>query len=257
VYSNRFTLPNNQIKPSNMKKLFVAFALLLAFSTFGQWPWEKIEGNGNLKKETRQVSGYTAISSSGSWDVMVAYGESNSISLEGDENLLSYIETKVENGKLTIKNKKNVNLHSKNKITIYVSLTRLTGVTLSGSGDIIGEGKFDNEGTTEFKVSGSGKIKLAFHKINNVELGISGSGNIRLSGAATTVQAKISGSGNADCGDLLCDDASASVSGSGNVKFYANKSVEANISGSGNVSYKGAATEVKKHVSGSGRLVKV
>src|SRR5476651_218463 len=104
-----------------MKKLLLAAALLAVSYSFAQWPFEKIEGNGNLKKETRQVGGYTAVSSSGSWDVMVAYGESNSIQVEGDENLLPYIETKVENVKLSIKNKKNTNLRSKNKITIYVS----------------------------------------------------------------------------------------------------------------------------------------
>lgn len=244
------------LNPSNMRKILFAAALLLVTSTFAQWPWEKIEGNGHLKKETRSVSGYTAISSSGSWDVMVAYGESNSIQLEGDENLLDYIETKVEDGKLIIKNKKNVNLRSRNKITVYVSLTRLTGVSLSGSGDIIGEGKFNNEGTSEFKVSGSGKIKLAFNKIKDVEVGISGSGNIRLSGSANSIQAKISGSGNADCSDLICDDAYAHISGSGNVRLNANKTVDANINGSGNVTYKGAASDVKKHVSGSGRLVR-
>jgi len=214
------------------------------------------KGNGKITKESRAVSGYTAIASSGSWDVMVAYGESSSIQLEGDENLLQYIEITVENGTLHIKNKKNVNLRSKNKIIVYVSLTRLTGISLSGSGDIIGQGNFSNDGKTDFKVSGSGSIKLAFAKMKEVEAGISGSGDIRLSGSANTVDAHISGSGNADCSDVICDDASAHISGSGNIKLNANKSIDASISGSGNVSYKGAAGDVKKHVAGSGRLVR-
>jgi hypothetical protein len=239
-----------------MKKILLVMALFAGVSSFAQ-PWEKIEGNGNKKKETRTASGYTAISSAGSWDVMVAYGESNSIQVEADENLLEYIETKVENGKLSIRSKRNVNLRTRNKITIYVSVTRLTGVSLSGSGDIIGEGKFNNDGETEFKVSGSGSIKMAFNKMKDVEVSISGSGNIELTGSASKVEASISGSGNADCSDLICDDASARVSGSGNIKLNANKSVDASISGSGNVSYKGAASDIKKHVAGSGRLVKV
>ncbi|MES2005663.1 MAG: head GIN domain-containing protein [Bacteroidota bacterium] len=240
-----------------MKRIFFAFAMLISLSSIAQWgPWEKIEGNGHIKKETRSAANYTAIASSGSWDVMVAYGDNSSIQVEGDENLLAYIETSVEDGKLTIKSKKGVNLRSKNKITIYVALTKLTGVSLSGSGDILGEGKFNNDGKTEFRLSGSGSIKMAFNKIKNVEVGISGSGNIRLSGSASMVAARISGSGNADCSELICDDASAHISGSGNVKLNANTSIDASISGSGNVSYRGAASDVKKHVSGSGRLVK-
>jgi hypothetical protein len=238
-----------------MKKLFLATALLISLSScFAQWPWQKVEGNGNLKKENRPASGYTAISSSGSWDVMVAYGESNSIQVEADENLLEYISTKVENGKLSIKTTKNVNLRSKNRITIYVSLTRLTAVSLSGSGDIIGEGKFTNDGNTDFSVSGSGSIKMTVNKLDKVDVGVSGSGNVRLSGSANSVEARISGSGNADCSNLICDDAYAHISGSGNIKLNANRAIDANISGSGNVSYRGAASDVKKHVSGSGRL---
>jgi hypothetical protein len=238
-----------------MKKLFLFAALLTCISSFAQWPWQKIEGNGNLKKETRTASGYTEISSSGFWDVMVAYGESNSIQIEGDENLLPYIETKVEEGKLSIKTK-NVNLHSKNKMTIYVSLTRLTGISLSGSGDIIGNGKFSNDGETGFKISGSGNITMSFAKLNKVHIGVSGSGNIHLSGSAGSLETRVSGSGNIDCRNLICDDASARISGSGNIKLNANKSVDVSINGSGNVSYRGAASDVRKHVSGSGRVVK-
>ena len=240
-----------------MKKL--AFIILLAFSlpAMAQWgSWEKIEGNGNVTKQTRNVGNFTAISSSGSWDVMVAYGESNTLQVEGDENLLQYIETKVEDGKLTIRSR-NVNLRTRHKITVYVSATRLASVSLSGSGDIIGEGKFFSDGEGSFRVSGSGSIRMAFNKYQSVDTHISGSGNIRLSGTAGAVSASISGSGNIDCVDVISDDVRASISGSGNVKVYANKSIDASISGSGNVHYKGAATDVRSRKGGSGRVSRI
>ena len=240
-----------------MKTLLSVIALIATLQVSAQWPWEKIEGNGQLKKETRQVSGYTAVSSAGFWDVMIAYGESNSIQVEGDENLLPYIETKVEDGNLMIRTTKRINLRSKNKITVYVSLTKMTGVSLSGSGDIIGQGKFRNDGNTSFHVSGSGSIKVNFDRVDSADVGISGSGDIRLSGSAVSVNARISGSGNADCAELIADNAAAHISGSGNVKLNANKSVDASISGSGNISYKGSASDIKKHIAGSGRLSKV
>ena len=239
-----------------MKKIVCMLTILASFQASAQWPWEKIEGNGKLKKESREMTSYTAVASSGSWDVMIAYGESNTIQVEGDENLLNYIETEVKDGRLSIRPKKNVNLRSRNKITVYVSLAKMTGIYLSGSGDMIGQGRFRNDGTTDFKLSGSGSIKLSFDKVKTAEVAISGSGDIVLAGSATTVNTRISGSGNADCSDLIADDASAHVSGSGNVKLNASHSVDASISGSGNISYKGAATDIRKHVAGSGRLVK-
>ena len=84
-----------------------------------------------------------------------------------------------------------------------------------------------------------------FVKLREVEVGISGSGNIRLAGSANKVEANIRGSGNADYSNVICDEATAHISKSGNVKLNANKSVDDNISGSGNVSYKGAAGDVK------------
>ncbi len=240
-----------------MKKLAIIALVCCSLPALAQWPWEKIDGNGELKKETRQVSNYTSISSSGSWDVMIAYGESSSIQVEGDANLLPYIETKVEDGRLTIKTNKNVNLRSKNKITVYVSVTRLKSVSLSGSGDIIGHGKFYNDGDGEFKISGSGSIKLSFDKYQSLAAHISGSGNITLSGTANEVTAHISGSGNADCGDVISDNVMATISGSGNVKVFANKSIDASISGSGNVQYRGAATDIRSHRAGSGRVSRI
>ncbi len=239
-----------------MKRICLYLSLLLVNSAFAQWPWEKIEGDGHLVKETRNLSGYTAVSSSGSWDVMIAYGNSNSIEVEGDENLLPYIETRVEDGRLYISGKKRVNLRSRHKITVYITMTRITGVSLSGSGDIIGNGKFGNEGRTDCKLSGSGSIQLSFNKMKEVYVSISGSGNIRLSGTSETVDTHISGSGNIDCSNLVSDAVTVYVSGSGNTKVNANSSLEAHVSGSGNVYYSGAASSVQKHVSGSGRVIK-
>lgn len=241
-----------------MRHLMTMLAVLATLPVMAQWiPWQKIEGNGQLRKQSRSVSNFTAISSSGSWDVMLAYGEPGTIQVEGDENLLEYIETRVENGKLIIRSQNSLNLRSKNKITVYVSLTRLTAVNLSGSGDILGEGKFSNEGTTTYKVSGSGSIRLAMHQVGKADLSVSGSGNIRLSGSAGSVNIRVSGSGNADCAELICDNASAQVSGSGNIKVNVNNTLDAHISGSGNISFRGAASDVRKRISGSGRVNKI
>ncbi|HQS56543.1 MAG TPA: DUF2807 domain-containing protein, partial [Sediminibacterium sp.] len=85
-----------------MTKILFAACLLLGIQANAQWGWDKVEGNGQLKKENRQVGQFTKVGSSGSWDVMIAYGSENSVQVEGDENLLPYIETKVENNKLSI-----------------------------------------------------------------------------------------------------------------------------------------------------------
>jgi hypothetical protein len=237
-----------------MRKLLLFITLFTTIQANAQWPWEKVEGNGRLQKQTRQAGQYNAVHSSGPWNVVISYGEPGSIQVEGDENLVPYIETKVEDGKLMIRTTKHVNLRSKNKITIHLSLTRVTGLALSGSGDLTGNGKFHNDGNTYFRVSGSGTMSFGFDRVTSAEVMVSGSGDIRLTGASSSVSARVSGSGNADCSELQADNVTAHVSGSGNVKVNASKMLDATVSGSGNISNRGSATDIRKHVSGSGRV---
>lgn len=239
-----------------MKKLLFAFLLFAGYSAIAGG-WETIEGNGNSKKETRNASGYTSVASGGAFDVDINYGSSNTITVEADENLLQYIETIVEGNELKLKTKKGYNLKSKNKMKITVSLTKMTGLKVAGSGNVKGDGDFSNEGTTDISISGSGDIKLNFGKFSALDVKISGSGNMKLKGKETSkITAQVSGSGNIDAYDVSANEVNARVSGSGNVNVTANNSVDASISGSGNVNYRGSASDIKQRTSGSGKVRK-
>ncbi len=236
-----------------MKTTITAFLVLITLGAFAQ-PWKKIEGNGNIKKESREVGSYTAISSAGSWDIMIAYGTKKSIEIEGDDNLLPYIETEVVEGTLKIKSKKYYNLSSRRKIIIHVNVITLTGVALAGSGDIIGTGNFTNDGKTTFSLAGSGNINVGFKNVEKLNVSIAGSGNVNLKGNAEEVNVSIAGSGDANCEDVVANDLKISIAGSGSAKVQANKSLKASIAGSGDVYYKGTATNIKKSVLGSGKV---
>lgn len=240
-----------------MKQLLISLFALISINAAAQ-PWDTVTGNGQVKKETRQVNAFTSLSSGGPMNVEIAYGNSNSISVEADENLLPYIETTVDNGKLTIKSSKNKNLKYRSNITVRVSMTKITGLQQSGSGSITGDGKFTNDGETEISLSGSGNLNLGFDSFGDLELSISGSGNMNLKGNSTNkLEAKISGSGNIDCLKVPVNNVDAKINGSGNVKVNAKNSIDAKIAGSGSVFYKGEATDIKSKVAGSGRVVKI
>lgn len=239
-----------------MKKLLFALFTFISICSFAQL--ETITGNGNIKKETREVSGFSGVALSGSMNVKISYGSSNSITVEGDENLLPYIETKVEDGVLQIKRMNKVReFKTRSKLMVYVSLTKVTELRVSGSGNITGNGDFSNEGKTTIAVSGSGNIDVEINSFKETKIAISGSGNVTIKGKSTNnIDANISGSGNIDCSDVACDDVFAHVSGSGSIKVYANKSIDARVSGSGNIYYKGSATNINLRSSGSGKIIK-
>ncbi|MEP6584547.1 MAG: head GIN domain-containing protein [Ginsengibacter sp.] len=240
-----------------MKKLLIALFAFTSVHSFAQ-RWETIKGNGQAKKETRETGNFTSLASQGSMDVTIAYGNSNSIVVEADENLLPYIETSVENGKLTIKSKKGVNLKTNSKMVVNVSMIKINSLQQSGSGNINGSGAFTSDEKTDIGVSGSGNLKLSFDSFKDLDLSVAGSGNVDLkSGNTNTLNAKISGSGNIDCSTVSSKDVDAKISGSGNIKVYASNSIDAKISGSGNVFYKGSAQNINSKVVGSGKVMKM
>jgi hypothetical protein len=238
-----------------MKLLFITLFAIISFTTFAQ-PWSKVEGNGNITKEVREVGNFTAIASGGSWDVVISYNTDKTVVIEADENLIQYIKTEVEGGKLIIKSEKNINLKSSHKMKIYVSLTKITGLSMAGSGNMTGTGNFTNDGKTSFSLAGSGNINLDFKSIEKVAISIAGSGNINLKGTSNEVAVSIAGSGNANCEGLVANDVKVSVAGSGKVKVNSNTSLKVSIMGSGNVYYTGATTKISKNVSGSGKVVR-
>ncbi len=240
-----------------MKRLLIALFALVSLTAYSQ-RWETVKGNSQIKKETREVSSFTSLTSQGPMDVQIAYGNSTSVTIEADENLLQYIETPVEDGRLVIKTKKGINLKSSSKMTVHVSMTKINSLQLSGSGNIKGSGAFTGDEKTDISVSGSGNLALDFDTFKDMDLSLSGSGNIDLKGsAANSIDAKISGSGNIDCSNTSSKDVDAKISGSGNIKVYASNSIEAKISGSGNVYYKGDLQNINSKVVGSGKVLKM
>jgi len=235
-----------------MKKNILLIAMILiGTSAHAQW-WKRIKGNGNTITQTRQTANYDKVSVSGSFDVQLVRGEEGEITLKGEENLLEHIEVYVKNNVLILKVKDNINLSSSwNKtITIEVPVIEITGVKLSGSGDISTQTTLK---ATDFNaaVSGSGDISLAI-EATNLYVQISGSGDINLSGSADDLTVKVSGSGDVNAYDVAAQDATVTVSGSADVTLTVKGTLNAKVSGSGDIQYKGNPKKVVSKVSGSG-----
>ncbi len=217
-----------------------------------------VKGNGNLKKESRDISAFTALSSAGQFSVEIGYGSGDQLQIEGDENILPYIETYVKDGTLKLKVKDLTIIKPQLQIRIKISMATITGISVSGSGEIDGHGDFFNDGNTSFSMSGSGKLKLGFNHFSNVNISMSGSGTIELKGAVSKdLDIHQSGSGRIDCEGMPCENATVKISGSGNVRVNANQYISAHISGSGEILYAGSAGRLDSHISGSGKIRKI
>ncbi len=208
--------------------------------------------------ETRQVSGFTSVSSAGSFKVNVTMGNTESLRLEGDAAVLSEIETVVQDGNLKIGYKKDSegkkNWTSKDAVTVYITAKTLKSAALAGSGYIHVQGTVSGEKFSA-AVSGSGNITVKTD-VKSFTAAIAGSGSVVASGASDNSNVSISGSGNFKGYDLKTSTTSVKSAGSGNAEVYADQKVSGAVAGSGNIRYRGNAQDVSVSKAGSGSVNK-
>jgi hypothetical protein len=216
---------------------------------------QKIKGKGDVVTETRTVSGYSSVGLSMDATVYLTNGNEYSLEVIAQENLLPYIQTKLENDRLVVMVKHNTVLGSHEPILVRITAPGITDLDVSGSGLI----DVQNEwlGTTlETTISGSGKIRLGQVQCDMLKANISGSGDIEAEGGQAGSEVTISGSGNIEVRYVVASDVDANISGSGNIYTQANNLLDASISGSGSIYYLGNP-QINAHVSGSGSIMKI
>jgi hypothetical protein len=238
-----------------MKKsiLFIA-GILLIMSSCRYVGGKRIRGNGRTSTEQRNISGFTTVETHGSIDIIVSQG-SYKVEVESDENLLQYIETEVQNGRLLVHFRDGLWLTHYNSAKVHVTAPALTGFETHGSGNISSDGKISDSNKMNILISGSGDITLNVD-CPDIETGTHGSGNITLTGESRQLASKISGSGNVRAGNLKTENAKIEVHGSGETDVFASVSLDVKIFGSGDIHYKGGA-KVNTDVHGSGSVNKM
>ncbi|WP_462264548.1 head GIN domain-containing protein [Mucilaginibacter sp.] len=204
--------------------------------------------------EDRHLTGFSAIDATGSFDVYVVQGNTESVKVEAPADVIDRITTKVEGGvlKLGMKNNSGWNWNSNEHMVIYVAIKNVNAVTLTGSGDV-----FFKDGlranSLRIRLSGSGDIAGKV-ETQELESSISGSGDIKLSGHARSSSISISGSGDYSASSLATDETAVRISGSGDVRVNVNTKIDASLSGSGDVYYSGNAKQINTSKHGSGEV---
>ena len=213
----------------------IGLTLVVALS-LGCVRWDQknqVEGSGVAKTEQRDVEKFDQLSIMGGMDAVVTIGERQGVTIEGDDNIVAIIETKVEDGKLIVVPTENYRAKTPVKLTITVR--QLKGVAINGSGDVDVNGL---NGASSFAVA------------------INGSGDVTAKGTADAVSVAVRGSGDVKLQDLQAKNGKVAVAGSGDVTVNASDKLDVSVAGSGDVKYMGSP-KITKSIAGSGSVRKV
>lgn len=234
-----------------IKFTLLSSCIALLFGTSSCFEEIFIEGNGKPLTEVRQASGFGEVVSSGDFRITVVPGDSYSVEVTAESNLLPYIETDVVGQTLKIRTRGVRSLRQNDPIEVSITTPVLNGLSLSGSG-LIKTGSFLSD---DFKVaiSGSGDIDTKI-SATSIKANVSGSGTIYLEGDAYDSEFVISGSGKIKSYNLEQENCQAVISGSGDMYVNASETINATISGSGRIYYVNYP-EIHTSISGSGSVV--
>jgi hypothetical protein len=175
-------------------------------------------------------------------NLYVTQDGTNTLEIEAYENLFDIIETSITNGILNIKTTRHIDTSFpkgflKKPVNIYVSMDKITDLTMAGSGKLLGQTEISSD-ALNIVCSGSGKVDLNLKAIR-LSTKLSGSGTINLKGTATEHDLILSGSGRIKAYDLITEKTKAIISGSGSANVNASKELSSRVSGSGKIRYKG------------------
>ncbi|HZQ10446.1 MAG TPA: head GIN domain-containing protein [Anaerolineae bacterium] len=233
---------------------------IIALLTFGLYGCARFggfnvtSGSGNVTTQTREVSGFSAVSLTWLGEMTITQGDSEGLTIEAEDNILPLITTRVENGKLIIglvENLPGSSVVPTKPVKYNLQVKALNSIEISGAGNVSAIAlKGDS---LRIQTSGAGNVNIGQLDTNQVNTNTSGAGNVTLAGRADTQQINLSGFGNYSAGDLKSNTATVSVSGAGNATLWVAQSLNVQISGAGNVNYYGSP-QVTQNISGIGNI---
>jgi hypothetical protein len=213
-------------------------------------------GSGTAATESREVSGFSAISLRGGMDLVVRQGARETVQVTADDNLLPLLQTTVEGSgetrTLVVQWRRGESIRPRARTVVTVDVVQLTALASSGSGDIVVEAL--KSAALALSISGSSDARLRGLDAEQLRVALTGSGGVQASGKAGKLDVSIAGSGDVNARELAADEVSVSIAGSGDASVRANKSVAVSIAGSGDVEYAGAATITRSRIAGSGSV---
>jgi len=216
-----------------MRNLWLGFGLFAAAVLAG-CVLTGISGSGNVVTEQRSVSGFSAVSLSGSGKLLIEQTGTESLTITADDNLLPHIKSDVGGGRLELGTKEfGVNIRPSTDITYKLTVRNLSSLDISGSGSADAKGI----------------------QTDKLKIDISGSGRVSADGTADDVGIDISGSGGYRGETFRTKRANIEISGSGTAIVAVSDKLDVDVSGSGSVTYIGDP-QVKQQISGSGSVRK-
>jgi hypothetical protein len=210
-------------------------------------------GSGRVTTEDRAVSGFQAVSLELPGDLTISLGDKEALQVEGEDNLLPYIETDVSNGRLRIRITDNANILPTRGLRFRLVAIALDSLEDTSLGTITAPAlKADR---FMVKISSAGSVNLAGLEASTLNATLSSLGSLEISSGQVGQQnITISSSGSYKGGDVRSQSAVVRLSSLGSATLWVTDRLEAHLSSTGSVNYYGKP-QVTKETTSLGKVI--
>lgn len=209
------------------------------------------EGNGHVVEEKRRAADFSRVDNDSPLEVDISQGDAPEVRVRIDSNLQRFVETHVHGDTLLIESSAwIIDLPPGPHVTI--TLPALEGLENHGSGDVFAA-SFEQDADIQLRLSGSGNLTFDGSS-PRIDAAVSGSGDMYLSGSTDYAELELDGSGDLDAVDLIAMQADISLDGSGDVRARIEGPVDARTEGSGDIELSGDLEKGHFSEHGSGRI---
>jgi hypothetical protein len=229
-----------------MKSLFLC--LIAASSLYSGL---LIKGSGRIDTDIRKLEDFNQVTINVPGDIFLQQGTTSSVIIEGDDNVISNIETENTHGSVTIRTKPGLYFSTKLPLTYKIITPNLNFLQINGVGSLTTDGALSSD-QFELFINGSGDAELNL-TTQDLKIQIIGAGSCKIMGSTISEKITIQGSGECDAFDVKAIDGKIDISGSGSVLTNCSKTLDIKIRGTGRVQY-GGSPKLTQSISGMGTI---
>lgn len=229
-------------------KLFFYLLAIITLTYSSVVSAQKVSPSGNQISKDINIKPFDHLVIKNNFEVTISQGETESLSLQGDENIMPYLEIKQNNGKLTIGLEDGLTLSNIDPIIVSITLINLKKLEISGINDVKSN-SIINIDQLDLQISGKTNLTIDI-KVNQLDCDISGISNIDIKGSTNTLNIESSGKSNIRVNDLKAKNVKLESSGISNIDVHASHSLYIESSGLGNIRYKGEPKDTDFDASG-------
>ena len=210
-------------------------------------------GNGTITEETRNVGAFFNLDIDGEYEIILQEGSNPLVTVETDENLHQYVETKLDGQTLKVRNIEKI--QATENVRLIITYQKLEDIVLGGAAKVENRGVINSD-ELNIRVNGSGVIDLAIN-VQELDLKLGGAGSVNLRGKAEKQKMELSGAGNVAALELESKDGEVNLSGIGSAQVFVTDNLKAEVSGVGSIRFKGDPRNLQREVSGLGDIERI